>query len=405
MTIEVAFILVLAVCAGAALTVALRRGEVLARVREALSVGRDEDVEGAVRSVLSARSSAEWGARQRTEDLAYLADLVSVGIVQLDDALVIRVANTAAHAIVGQRPRSLIGRTALEGFADHRIEQVLTTAREVGAAQGELVVREGSEPTLLLRARRSPREGIWLVIEDVSELRRLQRIRAEFIDNLSHELRTPLTTVRLLTETLARDLEGVDVPEPIRDRVLKIDVETDHLVQMVNELLDLSRIESGSTQALLDDVDVAGVIRSTLERLRMFADRHGVHLRPDVPDGPLFVRGDGERVGQLLINLVHNAIKFSPDGGDVVVRGRRDGEDVVVDVEDEGAGIPSGDVGRVFERFYKVDRARVRGKGGTGLGLAIARHIVESHGGRIWVESEEGRGSTFSFAIPAQEAM
>ncbi len=206
MTIEVAFILVLAVAAGAALTVAFTRGEVLARVREALGVARDEDVEPAVRSVLSERAAAEWGARQRSEDLAYLADLVSVGIVQLDDALVIRVANTAAHAIVGQRPRSMVGRTALEAFADHRIEEVLATAREVGAAHGELVVREGAEPTLLLRARRSPREGIWLVIEDVSELRRLQRIRAEFIDIVSHELRTPLTTVRLLTVTLTRDM-------------------------------------------------------------------------------------------------------------------------------------------------------------------------------------------------------
>jgi two-component system phosphate regulon sensor histidine kinase PhoR len=173
---------------------------------------------------------------------------------------------------------------------------------------------------------------------------------------------------------------------------------------MVNELLDLSRIESGSTQLRLDDVDLDAVVQATLDRLRLFAERQGVRLRAESHDPPLNVRGDEERIGQLLINLVHNAVKFSSHGGEVVVRTRLDGDEVVVAVHDRGAGIPAADLDRVFERFYKVDRARVRGKGGTGLGLAIARHIVESHGGRIWVESEEGRGSTFSFSIPAEEA-
>ena len=400
MPVEVAFIALLAVAAGAALMVAFARGEQLARVRDALGVGRDSEIDGALRTALDERNGAQWRQRQWGEDLAYLVNLVSVGIVRLDDGLVVRLANTAAHAFLDRRPGSMIGHSAIEAFADHRIEEVLATARDAGSAHGELTVRGGSEPTLLLRARRSPSEGIWLVMEDVSELRRLQRIRAEFIDNLSHELRTPLTTVRLLTETVARDLERSDVPEPIRDRVTKIDVETGHLVQMVNELLDLSRIESGSTRLLLDDVDLDAVVRATLERLRLFADRQGVRLRAESSETPVSVRGDEERLGQLLINLVHNAVKFSSPGAEVVVRTRLDGEDVVVDVADRGAGIPPADVERVFERFYKVDRARATGRGGTGLGLAIARHIVESHGGRIWVESEVGKGSTFAFTMP-----
>jgi two-component system phosphate regulon sensor histidine kinase PhoR len=246
--------------------------------------------------------------------------------------------------------------------------------------------------------------GFWLVMEDVSELRRLQRIRTEFIDNLSHELRTPLTNVRLLTETLARDLDRADLPPRIRDGILKIDVESGHLVQMVNELLDLSKIEQGSIPLHLDTVDLGEVVRSSVERLRLFADRQGVRLATDIAPDLSPVRGDDERLGQMLVNLLHNAVKFSAEGDVVTVGARNVGDEVVLSVEDRGVGIPAADVGRVFERFYKVDKARVRGKGGTGLGLAIVRHIAEGHGGRAWVESEEGAGSTFSVAIPTGEA-
>jgi two-component system phosphate regulon sensor histidine kinase PhoR len=243
-----------------------------------------------------------------------------------------------------------------------------------------------------------------VVLEDVTELRRLQQIRAEFIDNLSHELRTPLTTISLLAETLSReaDAAGEAVPARIADRIAKIEVETGHIVQMVNELLDLSRIESGGAIVHLDDVDVAALAVESTERLRLFAERQGVRLRVDAAPDPGRVRGDEARLGQVLVNLIHNAVKFSPDGGEVTVGVRREGAELVTSVTDEGIGIPRASVGRIFERFYKVDRARVRG-GGTGLGLAIARHVVEQHGGRIWVESEEGRGSVFSFALPVAE--
>jgi two-component system phosphate regulon sensor histidine kinase PhoR len=242
-----------------------------------------------------------------------------------------------------------------------------------------------------------------LILEDVSELRRLQQIRAEFIDNLSHELRTPLTTVSLLAETLTREAEaaGDVIPLKMRDRIGKIEVETGHLVQMVSELLDLSRIESGSSIGAVDLLDLGQIATESIERLRLFADRQGVTLRVE-RHGPLPpVRGDEERIGQVLINLVHNAVKFSPDGGDVTVTVRVEEGRLVTSVADHGVGIPQAAQARIFERFYKVDRARVRGEtGGTGLGLAIARHIIEQHGGTIWVESTEGAGSTFSFGLP-----
>ena len=252
---------------------------------------------------------------------------------------------------------------------------------------------------ILLRAHRPDADGLVVVLEDVTELRRLQRIRTEFIDNLSHELRTPLSTVSLLAETLARDAERADVPPRMKERIAKVEVETGHLVQMVSELLDLARIEGGSQLHLDEEVDLGRLAEASADRLRLFAERQGVTLLVDVEPAMPVVRGDEARLGQVFVNLVHNAVKFSPDGGEVRIAVRHDGEEAVASVRDHGIGIAKADRTRVFERFYKADRARVRG-GGTGLGLSIARHVVEAHGGRIWVDSEEGRGSTFSFAIP-----
>jgi two-component system phosphate regulon sensor histidine kinase PhoR len=168
----------------------------------------------------------------------------------------------------------------------------------------------------------------------------------------------------------------------------------------VNELLDLTRIESGGALLLLDDVDLGRVATGSVERLRLFAERLGVRLALDLPPVVPPVRGEEERLGQVLVNLLHNAVKFSPNGGTVTVRVTVGGDEVLTAVEDHGIGIPRPALARIFERFYKVDRARVRSGGGTGLGLSIARHVIAQHGGRIWVESREGQGSTFTFAVP-----
>jgi two-component system phosphate regulon sensor histidine kinase PhoR len=175
---------------------------------------------------------------------------------------------------------------------------------------------------------------------------------------------------------------------------------------MVYELLDLARIESGGPLVLLDTVDLGRVAGEAAERLRLFAERQGLRLVVDVPERLPPVRGDEARLGQVVVNLLHNALKFGNRGdgaGDenptVVVAVRTSDSEIRLSVEDHGVGISKADQGRIFERFYKVDRVRVRG-GGTGLGLAIARHVIGQHGGRIWVESEEGIGATFTFALP-----
>ncbi|MCI0346959.1 MAG: cell wall metabolism sensor histidine kinase WalK [Chloroflexi bacterium] len=258
---------------------------------------------------------------------------------------------------------------------------------------------------LIVRARRSPILGVWLVLEDVAELRRLQRIRSEFIDNISHELRTPIATVGLLSETLERDADAAAdvVPPRMRDRISKLRVESGNISQMVDELLDLRQIERGEAPLLLDDVDLGRVASEAVDRLRPFAERQGVRLVTQVPPEVPGIRGDAPRLGQVFTNLVHNAIKFSPDGGEVLVAVAATGDGrVTAAVEDHGIGISRTDLPRIFERFYKADRARVRG-GGTGLGLAITRHIVEGHGGQIRAESELGVGTTFTISLPVAE--
>jgi two-component system phosphate regulon sensor histidine kinase PhoR len=384
----------------------IRSRRVVARVRAVAGAAPDSDPVDAVDTLRRQNDELEKELAADRLESDLLVEALAQGVLSVDGGLRIVGANGAAHTFLGRPPGALIGRTVIEAFLDVQAESITRAAMDQGSATGEVGPADPDGRRLLFRARRSAGGGAWLVLEDVSELRRLQRIRTEFIDNLSHELRTPLTTVSLLAETLTRDAEaaGDAIPGKMRDRIGKIEVETGHLVQMVSELLDLSRIESGGTIQAVDLVDLGQIATESAERLRLFADRQGVALRVDVPPALPPVLGDAARLAQVYVNLLHNAVKFSPDGGDVTVIVRAEDRQVVSAVADHGVGIPPAAQARIFERFYKVDRARVRGEtGGTGLGLAIARHVIEQHGGTIWVESVEGAGSAFRFALPVAE--
>ncbi len=407
--IVVGFIGLEAVFISVAVAVALSRGRALDAVADQLADdarpgGADRAGETIVDRAARLRrraTAAEFALDQRLGDLAYLADLIGVGIVRLTDDLRVEVANTAAHIFLQRPAGSMLGRTAIEAIGDHRIEAIAREAAERGAAAGEVSLRDPDGPALVIRARRSPILGIWLVLEDVAELRRLQRIRAEFIDNLSHELRTPITTIGLLAETLARDAEGAGdaIPARMADRIGKLEAETATVGQMITELLDLARIESGGRQLHLDDVDLGRVAEDTVERLRPFAERQHVQLETTVAADLPFVSGEASQLGQVIANLVHNAVKFSPPQTSVRVSVERVGDELQASVKDEGIGVSATDLPRIFERFYKADRSRASG-GGTGLGLAIARHVIEGHGGRIAVESVEHEGATFTITLP-----
>jgi two-component system phosphate regulon sensor histidine kinase PhoR len=433
----IAFVALQAIALGIALAVAWSRGRTIEAIRGSLDDAdragaathdtvvdagtgparsrgpADGDLGDRLRRLRRRADDAEFQLQQRLRDLTYLADLVGVGIVRLTDDLRVEVANTAAHVFLRREPASMLGRTAIEALGDHRVEAIARQAREAGWASGEVNLADepaADQPgaTLVVRARRSPILGVWLVLEDVAELRRLQRIRAEFIDNQSHALRTPITTVGLLVESLERDAEAADeagaaLPPKMRERIGKLEVETGNIAQMVAELLDLARIESGGRQLHLDDVDLARIAADSVDRLRPFAERQGVGLQLAVDEGLPPVRGEAARLAQVFANLVHNAVKFSPAGTEVRVGVRREGRMLEGWVSDDGPGISGADQARIFERFYKADRTRTSG-GGTGLGLAIARHIVEGHGGAIRVASEEGGGATFAFTIPISDA-
>ena len=290
------------------------------------------------------------------DDLSRVADQLVLGLLRVDRYLTVVDANHAAHLQLGRAPGRLIGRSVMEAFLDHRVEEIIAVCLDGGSRQME--VDAPGERRLIIRARRSSTGGVLVVVEDVTELRRLQRIRAEFIDNLSHELRTPLTTIRLLTERVLDELDTLDVPARLRERVATIDVETGHLVQMVNELLDLSRIEQATTQLNVDAVEIGPLVRSALARMRAFAERQGVSLAAELPPDaePTVVQGDADRLGQVLVNLLHNALKFSPHGRRVIVRAEQVDQELILSVIDEGPGVPRADQQRIFERFYKVDR-------------------------------------------------
>ena len=329
------------------------------------------------------------------------ADQLGIGLVRVNPAGTVESANRSAEDLLGWRPRGLIGKSLIEAFLDHGVEEFVAQARRDGHASGEYVLSGEPPKTLSFHVWQADDRGVWIALTDVSELIRLRRIRTEFVGNLSHELRTPLSTVRLLIESLMLESEKTELPARVQESIGKIDVETGHLVQMVNELLDLAKIEQGDAPMRHDDVDMARIAEEAIGRLSVYAERQNVSLRTDLEnDRASVVVGDEDRLGQLLANLVHNAIKVSSPGSEVVVRVRDDKKNVLVEVQDHGPGIPRADRNRIFERFYKVDRARSRGRGGTGLGLAIARHIVDRHRGHIWVQSEEGEGSSFFVSLP-----
>jgi two-component system phosphate regulon sensor histidine kinase PhoR len=242
-----------------------------------------------------------------------------------------------------------------------------------------------------------------MVAHDLTALRRLEQVRTEFVANVSHELRTPLTAIQGYLETLLGG--ALEEPEHAR-RFLEIAFRhTERLGRLLNDLTDLSNIELGKVTLRQGPVQVADVIGSVLGIIRPRADAGRVGLIADVQPGDLTVNADHDRLAQILINLVDNAVKYTPENGWVTVAARPlDRGRAEVRVRDTGVGIPRADLPRITERFYRVDKARSRELGGTGLGLAIVKHLVLAHGGELAIESEEGEGTTVRFTVPTVPA-
>ncbi|MBX3001825.1 MAG: HAMP domain-containing protein [Caldilineaceae bacterium] len=328
-----------------------------------------------------------------------LANMVD-GVLILNSDGRVQMINPAAARLLHINAQRAHNLSFVQVVRDHRLVDLWQNAQQ-GEAQEELILEVDRR---VIRALVTPfwdglQHGYIMILQDLTQLRRLETMRRDFVSNISHELRTPLASLRALVETLR---DGALEDPPAAQRFLdRIETEVDALAQMVQELLELSRIESGKVPLKLRPTPVSDIIMRPVERLLPQAERAGVDLVIDMQGGLPFTLADAERVQQVITNLVHNAIKFTRPGGSITVRASQNADNldhVIISVADTGEGISAEELPRIFERFYKVDRARTAG--GTGLGLAIAKHMVQAHGGEIWAESIEGKGSTFSFTLP-----
>jgi two-component system phosphate regulon sensor histidine kinase PhoR len=332
--------------------------------------------------------------------LAAVLEHMADGVLITDRDGMVRLINPAAMRMLRIVGDAELGRPLAQVARHHSLIELWQQCRRTGQPEAELVDLERGGP--IVQAVVTPLENdapqsCLFVLQDLTRIRQLETVRRDFVSNISHELRTPLASLQALVDTLR---DGALTDPPAAQRFLnRMEVEVDALTQMVQELLELSRIESGQVPFHLEPVAVASAVRPAVERLLPQAERAGLEVSVELPEALPAVLADAERIQQVVTNLLHNAIKFTPAGGKVHLWAEAEGQRVVIRVRDTGVGIAAEALPRIFERFYKADRAR--SGGGTGLGLSIAKHIVEGHGGRIWAESVEGQGSTFHFALRA----
>jgi two-component system phosphate regulon sensor histidine kinase PhoR len=240
--------------------------------------------------------------------------------------------------------------------------------------------------------------GVVAVLYDVSELERLESIRRDFVSNVSHELKTPITAIRGLVETVIDDEQMS--PEKQKSFLLKTMEQTLRLSTIVTDLLVLSRLESGGVDLNREPIDLREVVDASMQALLPISDEKSIHIESQVPEKPVEVLGDREALYQTINNLLDNAVKYNSKKGTASVRLRIENGNAVIDVQDTGIGIEPLEKPKIFERFYRVDKARSRQLGGTGLGLSIVKHTILAHGGQLSVESTQGIGSTFQISIP-----
>lgn len=336
-------------------------------------------------------------SEEKTKLAAVLSGIAD-GVVMTDGQGLVLLANPAAERLFGFLEAAAKGRPLIEAIRDYEIAGLFKRCIETSLEQTGEVDSSGSRFLRVIvvpLAGKKP-AGTLLLFQDLTEMRSVQTMRREFVGNVSHELRTPLTAIKAIVETLQ---DGAMEDQAVaRDFLDKIDGEVDGMTEMVSELIELSRIETGKVKLKLEPVNVSQLVEEGVGHLSHQAERQKVSLStevtPDLPDP----QADKGRVRQVLVNIVHNAIKFTPPGGKISVSARRLDDSILFEVTDTGIGISKEDLPHIFERFFKADRSR--SSGGTGLGLAIARHTVYAHGGSIRAQSEEGKGSTFSFSVP-----
>jgi two-component system phosphate regulon sensor histidine kinase PhoR len=346
-----------------------------------------------------------------SEDRARLQAVLSSmveGVLVLDRHGRILLMNEAMRRMFPLADSVVIGRSFIEVFRHHRLSELVKTVLESG--QGcleEVVLLMPEEHTFSIQASvakqgSEPDVAAVFVFHDITELKRLERVRKDFVANVSHELKTPLTSIKGYVEAL---IDGAkDDPDKCAQFLGIIQKHSEGLNAILSDLLQLSTIESGVYPWKQAAIVIPEVIERAARLLRSTAERKRHTLVVGSCDGLPAIYGDPDRLTEALINLMDNAVKYTPDGGRVSIDARSTGHGVEISVTDTGIGIPPRELQRIFERFYRVDRARSRELGGTGLGLSIVKHIVEAHGGTVSVESAIGKGSRFTISLPMRPA-
>ncbi len=319
------------------------------------------------------------------------------GVIAVDARQRIVLANKAAGRLFDFRPTAADGRPLLEVVRSHALDQAVSAALTTRLPQRLEMAREGTDKLTadihVTPLAGDPCPGAVLVMHNTTELRRLESLRRDFIANVSHELKTPLTSIKAYAETLRNG--ALADPEATQRFLTRIEEQSDRLHHLIIDMLSLARIESGQQTFDIGPVDVAQVATACIEAHRQAADAKRIQLYVADASPACRVRAEHEGLREILDNLVDNAIKYTPEGGTVSLQWRLADGVGKIEVADTGIGIGEEDSRRVFERFYRVDKARSRELGGTGLGLSIVKHLAQSFGGKVGVESEPGRGSTF----------
>ncbi len=331
-----------------------------------------------------------------------LFNSMAEGVVLLDRAGRIQLVNQSLEKQFSLST-DVRGRTLLEAFRRPELADLharLETERKVLSCEIELGGAEArcfEVSAAMVYDREGGAQGSILVFHDLTRLRQLENTRREFVANVSHELRTPLSLIKGYVETL---LDGaISDPELSAKFLQTIDRHSNRLTNLIEDLLTISRLESGQITLQLRTVPLRSFATGLISELQARARERGTTIVNEIPEG-LAGRADPDRLEQVFVNLLENAVKYGRAKGQVVIRGRSVNGHIELCVADDGPGIPAEARERVFERFYRVDKARSRDAGGTGLGLAIVKHIVQSHGGKVWVESEPGQGARFYFTLP-----
>ncbi|KKB39495.1 cell wall metabolism sensor histidine kinase WalK [Bacillus thermotolerans] len=380
--------------------VALGRGNFSRKVKV---YGQDEIGELAItfnnltKRLQEAQATTEGERRKLSSVLSYMTDGVVAtdrkGRVILINEPAARLLNVSRETVISQPITSVLGLEEEYSFDDLLNEQD-SVILDYGADDQPYILRANFS---VIQKETGFVNGLIAVLHDITEQEKIEAERREFVTNVSHELRTPLTTMRSYLEALA---EGAWQDPDIAPHFLEVtQTETERMIRLVNDLLQLSKFDSRDYQLAKKDVDFTEFFNKIIDRFEMTKSQE-VTFKRQLPRYPIYVEIDTDKLTQVIDNIISNAMKYSPEGGQLTFKVEENTDNIKVSIRDQGMGIPKKNINRIFERFYRVDRARSRKMGGTGLGLAIAKEIVTAHGGHIWATSTEGKGTTICFTLP-----